>query len=148
MESGNQADSRRLGAIPLLPDGSTVVPRRLARWVRSLILQDVGDLRRLTNGGRNDILMLLDALTEVPEVAERGNDHMPDSKIVTGDAPDADLLSVRDLVSTREAANLLECAERTVRWRLERGVLRGWKPAHTWLVYRSSIDEFLDGKAA
>ncbi|WP_081815261.1 helix-turn-helix domain-containing protein [Leifsonia aquatica] len=142
-ETGTQADARRLSVL-LRRDGVVLVPPRLAPWIRSLAVRDVGDLRRITNGSGNDILDLLDALSTAPQhVSVDGHITLPESKILLGDAP-----GTSAPVSTRAAAERMGLSERTVTRMLVADRLFGWKLGRVWVVPESSIEQFLNGKGA
>lgn len=143
-ETGSQADARRLSVL-LRPDGAVIVPPRLAPWVRALLVDDLRSRRR-EGGAAYDVLALIDALDHASAtVAVNGNDVIQINRIGLGDVP---CDQVDDPASTREAAEELQCSERTVRWMLAHGRLVGRKSGRAWLVSRASIHEYMHGKAA
>jgi len=52
------------------------------------------------------------------------------------------------LISPREAAQILGCSERTVRDRLKRGALRGFKQGHRWRIRRRDVERTPARRAA
>lgn len=142
METGSQADARRLNVL-LRPDGTVIVPPRLAPWIKALAQADI-TRRRREAGLAYDVLLLLDALSLAPEdVAVSGNDVPSINRLGVGDVPS----HVGEAASTREAAEELGYSVRTVRWMLTHGRLTGVKLGRDWHVSRASINEFLYGKA-
>ena len=147
METGKHADDRRLNVL-LRPDGTVAVPARLARWVLSLLRADL-ESRRREGGLAYDVLSLLDALSCAPqELAVSGNAVIQIDRIALGDASGESSSVMDALASTREAADELGCSVRTVRWMLAHHRLLGRKSGRAWLVSRSSMSEYMHGKAA
>lgn len=144
MESGREADARRANVL-VRPDGSVVVPPRLARWVLGALRLDLAQRRR-EGGLAGDLLALLDGLARVPDTPAVGGGALGSAgRIEVGDAPDSHM---GELVSTSEAADLMGMPIRTLTSNLERGTIRGYKVGRAWGVPRSSIDEYMNGRKA
>lgn len=138
-ESGAQADVRRVNAL-LDADGVVRTPARLAGWVRSLVEAGLADIRRSGRGSAlgADVLEFLDALQSA-ELSENGRIVEGAERIVLGDGIDL-------MLTSSQAAEVLECDARTVRRAFESGKLRGQKLGHEWVTSQKDLDEFRFGK--
>lgn len=141
-ESGVEADVRRLNAL-IRPDGSVVIPSRLTPWVRSLLEAALGDVRRAGRGGNlgADVLETLDAL-QLAGMSDKGRLTSTFETIeVVGNGDVSG-----EILTSAQAAQILECTERTVRRHVQEGRLPGRKLGHDWLIDSKGFDEFRFGR--
>jgi excisionase family DNA binding protein len=142
-ESGADADHRRLNAL-VRPDGSVVIPSRLTPWVRSLLEAALSDVRRAGRGGALgvDVLETLDALrvAEMSDIGRLTSTFGTLEVVGNGDVSG-------EILTPMQAAQILECTERTVRRALAEGRLPGWKSgARQWLIRSKDLDDFRFGR--
>lgn len=135
METGVQADQRRLAALRGA-DGSVTIPPRLVGWVGALIGDALQDLRRAGRGGSlaADVLDVLDALN----TADIGSEQ-----------PAFGSLKVGQILTCKQAARVLECGERAVRLALQEGRLAGFKSGERhWLIDSDALENYRFAKGS
>ncbi|WP_410780991.1 helix-turn-helix domain-containing protein [Leifsonia sp. SIMBA_070] len=133
--------------------GKTVVPDALAGYVLSLIMTNLGELRRRKLGYvRVELLELLDQLTVAQEAhtasSVNGTAVIDNDRIGVSAGGNLSPILPPAVLSVDRVADQLGCSTRHVTGLLHSGRLRGEKHGRQWIVMQSDLDNYMTGKAA
>ncbi|WP_188672177.1 helix-turn-helix domain-containing protein [Subtercola lobariae] len=134
-------ESSRLVAALLRPDGSVVVPPRLAGWLVRVAVADLNGMRQSGRGGglQNDVILLLEALQKATDFAE-SDDGSPSG------TPDerANRLDIEPIswLTVNEVADAYGCTARAVRKQISSGRLIASKAGRDWRISSTDFDSY------
>lgn len=125
------------------PDGSVVVPARVAGSMIRLLTIGVVEGRRHRVPVNSDMVRVLDALQEAAAAADAGSSGAGTTAVggVTLDAR-------QQYLTTAEAAVVCGCTPRAIVKAIGQGRLRAEQHGHLWLIGTADLDTYRFGRSS